>query len=275
LFAHDKTIAFRQLIGNADDLLSGPSDNPIIGRANMEIRDTSVLITGGSRGLGRALGKAMAREGARVTLVARDREHLDKTLYEIRALGGEVHAIAADVGDKAAVYPIAGQSAALAGPIDILVLNASTLGPVPLRLLMDTECEDLEQVLQVNLIGPFRLAKAVAGAMALRGRGLVIAISSDAAIEAYPGWGPYGVSKAALDHMMRIFAKEFEGTDIQFLSIDPGEMDTRMHADAMPDADPATLAKPEDVAERICEIIRHAADFETGSRVLASHVEVS
>jgi len=232
------------------------------------------MITGGSRGLGRALGNAMAREGARVTLIARHGEELDKTLFEIRAPGGEAHGIAADVGDKSAIYPIAGQSAALAGPIDILVLNASTLGPVPLRLLMDTECEDLERVLQVNLIGPFRLVKAVAGAMALRGRGLVIGISSDAAVEAYAGWGSYGISKAALDHMMRIFAKEFEGTGIQFLSIDPGEMDTRMHADAMPDADPATLSRPEDVADRICDIIRHAGDFQTGSRVLASGVGV-
>ena len=241
----------------------------------MEIRDASVLITGGSRGLGRALGKAMARDGARVTLIARHREDLDKTLFEVRAVGGQAHGIAADAGDKSAIYPMAGQSAALAGPVDILVLNASTLGAVPLPLLMDTECEDLEQVLQVNLIGPFRLAKAVAGAMSLRGRGLVIGISSDAAVEAYPGWGAYGISKAALDHMMRIFAKEFEGTGVQFMSIDPGEMDTRMHADAMPDADPATLAKPEDVAERICDIIRHAGDFQTGARVVASRVEVA
>ena len=200
----------------------------------MEIRDASILITGGSRGLGRALGKAMARDGARVTLIARHREDLDKTMFEIRTFGCEAHGIAADVGDKSAIYPMAGQSAALAGSVDILVLNASTLGAVPLPLLMDTECEDLEQVLQVNLIGPFRLAKAVVGAMSLRGRGLVIGISSDAAVEAYPGWGAYGISKAALDHMMRIFAKEFEGTGVQFMSIDPGEMDTRMHADAMP-----------------------------------------
>jgi NAD(P)-dependent dehydrogenase (short-subunit alcohol dehydrogenase family) len=110
--------------------------------------------------------------------------------------------------------------------------------------------------------------------MALRGRGLVVCISSDAGIDAYAGWGAYGISKAAFDHMARIFGKEMEETGVKFLSIDPGEMDTQMHADAMPDADPQTLAKPEDVAGRICAIIRHADDFRNGSRLVASHVEV-
>jgi NAD(P)-dependent dehydrogenase (short-subunit alcohol dehydrogenase family) len=161
----------------------------------------------------------------------------------------------------------------MAGPPDILILNSSTLGPLPLRPLLDTECEDLERVLEVNLLGPFRLAKAVAGSMALRGTGLIIGVSSDAATDPYPGWGSYGISKAALDHMTRIFAAELEGAGVRFLSIDPGEMDTRMHADAMPEADRSALASPEEVAARICRIIRRARDFRSGSRLIASEEE--
>src|SRR6185436_15675650 len=137
----------------------------------------------------------------------------------------------------------------LAGPIDVLINNASTLGPVPLRLLTDTDCEDFERVLQVNTVGPFRLMKAAAGSMLVRNGGVIVNISSDAAVEPYSGWGVYSSSKAALDHMTRIAALELTGTGVILFSVDPGEMDTRMHADAMPDADPASLKQPGEVAE--------------------------
>ena len=103
--------------------------------------------------------------------------------------GGEAHAIAADVADREATHAIAGQAAALVGPVDVLINNASTLGPVPLRLLLDTDCEDLERALAVNLVGPFRLTKAVPGRWCCAARGLIVNISSDAAIEAYPTLG--------------------------------------------------------------------------------------
>src|SRR5262245_2744259 len=240
----------------------------------MEIRNTAILITGGSRGLGRSLGKALAREGARIVLVARGAEELEQTVEEIRKDGGEVYGISADIGDKQSIYAIAGKAAALVGPIDVLVQNASTLGPVPLRLLLDTDCEDLERALDVNLVGPFRLAKALAGPMVLRDRGAVISITSDAAVEAYAGWGASGVSKAALDHLNRIFAAELHDTRVKFLSIDPGDMDTQMHADAIPDADPSTLRRPDDVAKQIVEIIRHADQIPNGSRLAAASMEV-
>jgi NAD(P)-dependent dehydrogenase (short-subunit alcohol dehydrogenase family) len=160
------------------------------------------------------------------------------------------------------------------GPLDLLVNGASTLGPTPLRGLLDTECEDLERVLQVNLVGPFRLTKLVAGSMAIRGRGTVLNISSDAAVEAYETWGSYGASKAALDHLTRTFAAELSGTGVRFLSIDPGEMDTQMHRDAMPDADPQTLARPEEVAARILGILSAPSGTANGQRRLASELEV-
>jgi len=240
----------------------------------MEVKNKSVLITGGSRGLGRALGITLAREGARVVLVARGRDELARTVEEIRLAGGEAYGIAADLGDKNSIYPLTGEAAALVGPIDILIQNASTLGALPLQLLLDTDCEDLEETLQVNLIGPFRLAKVIVGSMVLRQTGMMISITSDAGVEAYSGWGAYGVSKAALDHLTRVFAVELQDTGVTFFSIDPGEMDTRMHADAIPSADPATLAKPTDVARRILEVIQQGKRIPNGSRVILSEVEL-
>lgn len=222
----------------------------------MELKHTGVVITGASRGLGAALAKEMARAGARVVLVARREELLDEVVSEIRSEGGEAYAVAADVGAKEDVYAIAGAAAALVGDIDVVVHNASTLGPTPLPLLADTACEDLERVLAVNLVGPFRLTKALAGPMLLRERGLVVHISSDAAVAAYPRWGAYGASKAALDHMARTWAAELDGTGVRFLGVDPGEMDTDMHADAMPDADRTTIERPETVARKLVEMIR-------------------
>src|SRR5262245_41280889 len=231
-------------------------------------KEKSALITGGSRGLGRALALRLSAEGAKVALVARHQRELDDAVSEIRKYGGTAFGIVADAGDKESVYPIVGQAAALAGPIDILINNASTLGPVPLRLLLDTDCEDFERTLQVNTIGPFRLIKAVAGSMALREAGVVINISSDAAVEPYPAWGVYSASKAALDHLTRIAALELAGTGVCFFSVDPGEMDTRMHADALPDADPESLQAPGAVAEQIALMIQHVGKIESGARLV-------
>jgi NAD(P)-dependent dehydrogenase (short-subunit alcohol dehydrogenase family) len=230
----------------------------------------SVLITGGSRGLGRALALRLSAEGARIALVARRREELDEVVSEVRKQGGIAFGIAADVGGKESVYPIVGQAAALAGPVDVLINNASALGPVPLRLIPDTDCEDFERALQVNTVGPFRLIKAVAGSMFLRQTGVIVNISSDAAVEAYPFWGVYGASKAALDHLTRIAAAEMADAGVRFLVVDPGEMDTRMHADAAPDADPAGLRPPAAVAEKIVEMIKQSGRIATGSRLIAS-----
>ncbi len=241
-----------------------------------ELNGKSVLITGGSRGLGKALALKLAAKGARIAIVARQKAELDEVVGEIKWNGGTAFGIVADVGDKESIYPIVGQAAALAGPVNILINNASTLGPVPLRLIPDTDCEDFERALQVNTIGPFRLIKAVAGPMILRHSetnmgGLVINISSDAAVEAYPAWGVYGASKAALDHLTRIAAAELGSAGVRFLSVDPGEMDTRMHADAMPEADPASLQSPDAVAEQIVLMIEHANEIENGSRIVATN----
>ena len=227
---------------------------------------TNAIITGASRGLGRALAVELARAGAKLVLVARESAELHAAVAEIRAAGGTAHAVAADVGDKEAIHRIAGAAAALVGPIDLLVHNASTLGPTPLPLLLDLDCEDFERVFEVNVLGPFRLSKVIAGGMALRGRGTIVHISSDAAISAYPRWGAYGVSKAALDHLGRSFAAELGELGVRTLVVDPGEMDTAMHAAAMPEADRAALARPADVARALAVRIFEQR-FENGERI--------
>jgi NAD(P)-dependent dehydrogenase (short-subunit alcohol dehydrogenase family) len=236
----------------------------------MDVRGKGTLVTGASRGLGAALAMRLGKAGARLVLVARETGPLEQVVQAIRAAGGEAHALAFDVGDKRAVHPIAGGASALVGPIDLVIHNASTLGALPLPSLLDTECEDLERVLAVNLVGPFRLTKAVAGSMVMRGGGLIVQITSDASTGAYPHWGSYGVSKAALDHLGRIWAAELEGTGVRFLTIDPGEMNTRMHADAMPDVDPHTLPDPDLAAGRIFGMIVRAAEIPNGARLEAA-----
>jgi NAD(P)-dependent dehydrogenase (short-subunit alcohol dehydrogenase family) len=241
----------------------------------MNIQGQGALITGASRGLGRALAEQLAARGARVALVARDPGPLGDVVAAIRGRGGDAHAVAGDISDKTAIHRIAGQAQGLIGEIAIAIHNASTLGPTPLRLLLDTECEDLAAVLETNLVGPFRLTKVLAGAMAIRGAGVIVHVSSDAAVEPYPRWGAYGASKAAQDHLSRILAAELDGTGVRVLAVDPGEMDTAMHAAAIPDADRATLQAPAAVAARIVEMIEDGARAPSGARLVAPRWELT
>ena len=226
-----------------------------------------VVVTGGSQGLGRALGEELAAQGARVVLVAREPEALQAAVAAIRARGGEAHGIAADVGDREATYAIAGQAAALVGEVDLLINDASTLGALPLRLLLDTDCEDLERALAVNLVGPFRLTKAIAGPMVLRGGGVIVNVTSDAATEAYERWGAYGASKAALEQLGRVWAAELAGAGVRVVNVDPGEMDTRMHADALPDADRSLLPSAADAARAIVALLGRSGALQGGERI--------
>ena len=233
----------------------------------MQIQNESALVTGGSRGLGKEVARELLRRGARVVLVARGSAELEEAVRELSS-EGVVHGLSFDVGKKEDIHRIAGAAAGLVGSPSIVVHAASTLGPLPMPLLLDTECEELEQVLAVNLIGPFRLTKALAGPMALAQRGLVLFVSSDAAVSAYARWGAYGVSKAAQDHLARSFAAELD--PVRFFSVDPGEMDTKMHADALPDADRSTLARPADVARQLVRIIEAAESLPNGARLVAA-----
>ena len=222
------------------------------------VKGARVAITGGTSGLGLALVRELLGRGARVAFVARTREHVERLAREQRG----AHGIVGDISSKDDIYPIAMQVVGSLGGLDVLINNASDLGPVPLQMLSDTECEDLERAFSTNVIGPFRLTKALMGALAAsarEGRGAVVLnITSDAAINPYPGWGAYGASKAALHHLSRIWGEEHAADGVRFLSLDPGDMDTPMHAAAVPDADPATLKRPETSARELADAIAHA-----------------
>jgi len=220
-----------------------------------EIRGLRVAITGGTSGLGLALVRHLLAEGAQVAFVARGREGVER----VRREQPQSHGIVGDVSLKEDIHPIAIQVLGTLGGLDVLVNNASSLGPMPLAPLADTECEDLELALATNVVGPFRLTKALLGALAASAREgrapLVVNISSDAAINAYPSWGAYGASKAALHHLSRIWNEELSAEGIRMISIDPGDMDTPLHAIAVPDADRSQLKSPETAASEVVRLI--------------------
>ena len=223
--------------------------------ASNGLNGVRVAITGGTSGLGLALVHELLGRGARVAFVARTREHVESVA---RAYPG-AFGIVGDVAQKEDIHPIALQIVGNLGGLDVLVNNASSLGPSPLALLGDTACEDLELALATNLVGPFRLTKALLGALgasAREGHGsIVLNVSSDAAINPYPQWGAYGLSKAALRHMSRIWDEELAAEGVRVLSLDPGDMDTPLHALAVPDADRATLKRPETAAREFADVL--------------------
>jgi NAD(P)-dependent dehydrogenase (short-subunit alcohol dehydrogenase family) len=219
------------------------------------LHDIRIAVTGGTSGLGLALVRELSRRGAHVAFVARHAERVVATANECQG----THGIVGDVADKRDIHRIALQVTGRLGGLDVLVNNASSLGPEPLALLGDTECEDFERALATNVLGPFRLTKALLGSLAASaraGRGaLVLNISSDAAVNAYPRWGAYGASKAAMAHMTRIWDAEFAPLGVKFLALDPGDMDTSMHAIAVPDADRSTLKSPALAATELADAI--------------------
>jgi NAD(P)-dependent dehydrogenase (short-subunit alcohol dehydrogenase family) len=241
--------------------VAAPANDP----AHNHFAILPVAITGGTSGLGLALVRELLNRTARVAFVARRRDGVERVSRELR----DAHGIVGDVSKKEDIYPIAMQILGALGGLDVLVNNASDLGPAPLALLADTECEDLERALATNVLGPFRLTKALLGSLASsarEGRGAVVVnVSSDAAINPYPQWGAYGASKAALHHLSRIWDEELTTAGIRVLSVDPGDMDTPLHAAAVPHADRSTLKRPDvaarELADRIAaELSRRAPD---------------
>jgi len=224
-----------------------------------------LAVTGGTSGLGLAVVETALARGARVAFVARTRDRVDQVARTVRG----AHGVVGDVSRKDDVYPIALQLTAVLGGVDVLVNNASSLGPVPLAPLADTSCEDLEAALATNLLGPFRLTKAVLGSLTAAARddrgGLVINVSSDAAVSAYEGWGAYSLSKAALLHLTRIWHAELAPLGVAMMSFDPGDMDTPLHAAALPDADRSLLKRPAAAARDLCDAIAaHLAQRSAG-----------
>lgn len=229
-----------------------------------------VAVTGGTSGLGLALVEGLRRGGAEVAFVARNAQRVKEVARRVPG----AHGIDGDVSRKDETHALAMRITGALGGLDVLINNASSLGPVPLALLADTECEALETALATNLLGPFRLTKALLGALTAAARegrpALVINITSDAAVTPYAGWGAYGASKAALSHMSRIWNEELREHGVRVEAFDPGDMDTPLHALAVPEADPATLKKPSDSAAEILELLATAVSAAAASEEVAA-----
>ncbi len=192
------------------------------------------IVTGASRGLGLALARALSAESWRVVVDARDPVALMRATASLRG----VLPVAGDVTDadhRAALVDAAG------GPIDVVVNNASALGPSPLPALADLAPDALEHLLGVNVVAPLALVQLALPHLAPGAR--ILNVTSDAAVEAYPGWGGYGASKAALEQLTAVLAAE--RPDLRVYAVDPGDMRTQMHQDAFPGEDISDRPPPE------------------------------
>lgn len=207
-----------------------------------------VLITGASKGLGRAFAHELARLGHPLILNARGAEELRAVEQELSPFT-KVVAVAGDVSEVA--EEIAARALQEFGRVDVLINNASDIGPSPMPPLEQYPWEALLRLFKVNAVAPFHLIQLLLPGMRSRGHGTIVNISSDAAVNAYAGWGGYGGSKAALQHMSRILEKELDGSGVRVLVIDPGDMNTEMHRLAEPGVDLSHLPDPSSVAPRI------------------------
>ena len=206
------------------------------------------LVTGASRGLGLALTRALVLRGWHVVVDARD--------------GGRLAAAVAGLPDPSAVTALAGDvvdddhradlAAAVAGGLDLLVNNASVVGPSPLPPLAEHPLPDLLEVFEVNALAPIALVQLVLPALRARG-GRIVDVSSDAAVEAYAGWGAYGAAKAALDHATAVLAVEHP--DLRVHAFDPGDMATELHRLADPGADLSVLPSPDSVVPALLRLL--------------------
>jgi NAD(P)-dependent dehydrogenase (short-subunit alcohol dehydrogenase family) len=208
----------------------------------------TALVTGASRGLGLALATALDAEGWRLVLDARDGDRLATAVAGL-PFPDRVTALTGDVADPAHRAALA---AAVPAGLDLLVANASDLGPSPLPRLADLPLPAFERVLAVNTVAPLALVQLLLPALRRAG-GRVLLVSSDAAVEAYPGWGGYGSAKAALDHASAVLA--VEEPDLRVYAVDPGDMRTDMHQAAFPGEDISDRPEPETVVPTLLRLL--------------------
>ncbi|MGH3345395.1 MAG: SDR family NAD(P)-dependent oxidoreductase [Nocardioides sp.] len=231
-------------------------------------RPPVALVTGGSEGLGLELVRELADRGWTVVTDARDRYRLNANVRSLPSRQ-RVRWVAGDVADAAHRAELAVEIDALGG-LDLLVLNASTLGPLPMRPLRELSASELGDTIRGTAGANASLMIELADRL-LRRDGVVIGISSDAAVEHYETWGPYGAAKAALDHLVQTFGAE---TGLAAYAVDPGDMRTRMHQDAFPGEDISDRPLPETVAPRLLALVAQrppsgryrAADIELPDR---------
>jgi len=212
---------------------------------------STALITGASRGLGAALADALARQGWRLVIDARTEAELSTTADALSRLTTVV-AIAGDVVDDDHRAALAAAAKGLGGA-DLLVNNASTLGGSPPPALADFPLPALLETFEVNVLAPIALIQLVLPQLRLAPAGGVLNISSDAAVEAYAGWGGYGAAKAALDHASAVLAVEEPG--LRVWSVDPGDLRTRLQQEAFPGEDISDRPLPETVVPHLLELL--------------------
>jgi NAD(P)-dependent dehydrogenase (short-subunit alcohol dehydrogenase family) len=213
---------------------------------------SSAVVTGASRGLGRALSTALAERGWSLVVDARDPAALAAASDALRRAGApEVHAVAGDVADAGHRARLV-VAAADAGGARLLVNNASTLGPSPQPRLADYPLAELERVYAVNTLAPLALAQALLPQLEHHG-GRIVNVTSDAAVEPYEGWGGYGSAKAALEQLTAILAAETPG--LRVYAFDPGDMRTQMHQDAFPGEDISDRPEPRSVVPALLRLV--------------------
>jgi NAD(P)-dependent dehydrogenase (short-subunit alcohol dehydrogenase family) len=220
----------------------------------MRLDGRVAIITGGSRGLGLEIAREFARRGAKLVLVARGSDALEEVAAELAHVT-DVEALAVDVSVDA--ERIVEAAIRRFGRVDVLVNNASELGPSPMPPLETYAWRDLERVLRVNVLAPLHLTQLVLPGMRARREGVIVNVTSDAGVEAYPGWGGYGASKAALEHLSRTLAAELEGTGVRVYVVDPGDMNTEMHHLAEPGVDLSHLPHPAASASAFAWLVEH------------------
>ncbi|MBH0176043.1 SDR family oxidoreductase [Fictibacillus sp. 23RED33] len=224
-----------------------------------------IMITGASKGLGKALSLYFAREGYNLAICARNEDALQSVKSEAIQLGADVLAIEADMSKSKDVERFVALTEERFGVIDVLINNASIIGPSPIPYLLDYPEQDFEEVLRVNTIGPFLVTRRVLPIMLQKQQGSIINITSEAGATGYAGWGAYGISKFALEGLTETWADEVSESGVRVNMVDPGEMDTDMHARAVPDCD-YELAKPEDLTAVFGYLASDASFLITGKR---------
>jgi NAD(P)-dependent dehydrogenase (short-subunit alcohol dehydrogenase family) len=207
------------------------------------------MVTGASRGLGRALAAGLAGEGYDLIIDARNAAALDAAAGQLRAAGGHVTAVAGDVTDPAHRAALV---AACPGRLDLLVNNAGTLGASPLPALADYPAGELRAAFEANVIAPIALTQLTLPMLRARG-GAVLNVTSDAAVEAYAGWGGYGAAKAALEQASNVLAAE--ELAIRVWWADPGDLRTEMHQLAFPGEDISDRPLPEEIVPAFLRLI--------------------
>jgi NAD(P)-dependent dehydrogenase (short-subunit alcohol dehydrogenase family) len=235
------------------------------------MKDKVCLITGSSRGLGRALALEFGQRGAKLVINSRasSQKDLAEVERQLREQGAEVLSTVADVSSRADVERLSGEALARFGHVDVLVNNASDLGPTPMPYLIDYPIDAFDKVIRTNMLGPFMLTRALVGQMIGRQSGSIINVSSDAGVVGYATWGAYGVSKSALDQLMRTWAAELEGTGVRVNNVDPGDMNTAMKRASDPQGDASEWAEPESVAGVFVYLASDESAGVSGQRFLA------